>query len=545
MTKNLAEEQQRTARQALTSLYPTPQGEEAGGLPFRRLIAAAFRARYLVFATTLFGVLIGAFLAITTPNTYLSTGKFLFTASGAEAQRVDIRRATDTSQETIGTAATYILNTDNLLKEVVKKLGAARILAPYQPGTGEESGARGIFFRVQRDWNKTKESDLTEEGALRRLKHTVVVERPRFQDVLIATCNANNPQLAQEILATYMEEAIAYHIKQYDDPEAYEALRTQWEAAKLTRETAVRAMRDFLDRKALVTEFDVELRRLKDKESEANVNQGKYESELSVGQTIVDGLLAKLDPEKGLLKRYRKESRRPDTTAAETYYEQEVLKMHIERQESLRRGDGATAKKQQTAIEEFEKLVAERRRLASEAPPVEVMVENTEWKDAATDLAKWQQQVDVTKARLHELKESRQPDAQKLKKLLDLEPEYLQIRDAMLMAEDALKVSTNSWNAAQEKRALGQGMFSSLKKIEDASMPLEKEGPNRGKLLLGGFFVGLFLGLGIVVLRTLPDTVVRTRDDLEQIEGLAVIGIMPRLDGGNLRRHVALREQGW
>jgi hypothetical protein len=49
----------------------------------------------------------------------------------------------------------------------------------------------------------------------------------------------------------------------------------------------------------------------------------------------------------------------------------------------------------------------------------------------------------------------------------------------------------------------------------------------------------------VLVLRALPDDVVRTRDDLERIEGLAVIGVMPSLDGKNLRRHVALREQGW
>jgi capsular polysaccharide biosynthesis protein len=89
------------------------------------------------------------------------------------------------------------------------------------------------------------------------------------------------------------------------------------------------------------------------------------------------------------------------------------------------------------------------------------------------------------------------------------------------------------------------GNFSSLNKIQEASLPLEKEGPNRGKLILGAFLVGLFLGLGLLVLRALPDDVVRTRDDLERIDGLAVIGVMPRIDGKNLRRHTALREQGW
>ena len=116
MSKNITDELQQTARQALVSMHPARQGNEPGGLPFRRLLAAVFRARYLVFGTTLFGILVGTFLAITTANSYVSTGKFLFTASGAEATRVDPNRAIETSQETIGTAATYILSTDDLLR---------------------------------------------------------------------------------------------------------------------------------------------------------------------------------------------------------------------------------------------------------------------------------------------------------------------------------------------------------------------------------------------------------------------------------------------
>ncbi len=105
MTKNINDELQHTARQALVGLHPARQGQEPGGLPFRRLLSAALRAPYLVFGTTLFGILVGTFLAITTANSYVSTGKFLFTASGAESTRVDPSRATETSQETIGTAA--------------------------------------------------------------------------------------------------------------------------------------------------------------------------------------------------------------------------------------------------------------------------------------------------------------------------------------------------------------------------------------------------------------------------------------------------------
>ena len=111
------------ARLALTDLTPTPLGEEPGGLPFRRLLAAAFRARYLVFATTLFGVLIGTFMAVTSANTFVSAGKFLFTRSGAESTLIDPSRATETGSDTIGSGAAHILNTDEPRKRVIQAGG--------------------------------------------------------------------------------------------------------------------------------------------------------------------------------------------------------------------------------------------------------------------------------------------------------------------------------------------------------------------------------------------------------------------------------------
>jgi hypothetical protein len=55
----------------------------------------------------------------------------------------------------------------------------------------------------------------------------------------------------------------------------------------------------------------------------------------------------------------------------------------------------------------------------------------------------------------------------------------------------------------------------------------------------------LFAGLGAIILRTVPDRTVRLPEDLERLDGVAVIGVMPRLDGRNLRRHHATRMRGW
>ena len=147
-----------------------------------------FRFRYLLFATTMFGLLVGSFLAITTANSYVSTGKFRFTGSGAEVSEIDPSRATQTSQEAIGTMATYILSTEGLLRKVVEKVKPERILAPYLPGGPGQSAVKTFFFAIQRDWNATRTEDVSPEEALKRLQKTLFIEGDFAHAASVSRC---------------------------------------------------------------------------------------------------------------------------------------------------------------------------------------------------------------------------------------------------------------------------------------------------------------------------------------------------------------------
>lgn len=548
MTKNLAEEMQRTARQALAGLQPSPHGEEAGGLPTKRLIAAFFRARYLVFGTTLFGVLIGTFMAITTPNNYVSTGKFLFTSSGAESRVLDPTQTKETSQETIATGAAYILNSDDLLTRVIKRLGPARILAPYQPGDRGATGARALFLSIQRDWNAIKEEEQTEEEALKRLQKTILVERPRFTDVLIATCNANDAALAQEVLATYMDEAIKWHIEKYDDQKAYDGAQKSYEDSIVALDNAQRAMREFLERKANVAQFDETKRRLQLDEIQAQSRVSTLEEDLHIKSSLLEQIDRQLtDPATlppTVVRKVRQSVSSEELSELRTRLADTRILLR-EKKNTLSNQQDLDIVALERKIEFIRQAIEDVTKGSKDAEWVEIVEDNKLYLAAREERDKlqrelWSLDVQVKQARsLHGEKHA------ELRRILDLEPEYETLRNTVVLAEENKNASQLNWNAAQQKRALGLGNYSSLKPIQEASLPLEKEGPNRGKLLIGGLFVGLFLGLGIVVLRALPDSVVRTRDDLESIEGLAVIGVMPRLDRVNLRRHLALRERGW
>ena len=203
-----------------------------------------------------------------TANSYSSVGKFRFTASGAEARLLDPTRSTELSQETIGAGALHILNSDEPLLRVIKKLGPGRILAPFQPDAGDEGGARAWLYRFQRDWNAT-DAEPTEIEALKFLRRAIAIDIPRGSPILIVTCTANGPVLAQEILDTYMTEAVQWHLEQYDDTRVYEDRKRAHEEAQIALNKARLAMREFLSTKAKVPDFEVEKRQLEQQDINA------------------------------------------------------------------------------------------------------------------------------------------------------------------------------------------------------------------------------------------------------------------------------------
>lgn len=549
MTKNLAEELQRTARQALAGLQPVAQGDEMGGLPFRRLLAAAFRGRYLLFATTLLGLLIGLFMAITTVNSYVSEGRFQFTATGAERLRVDPTSASQTSQEMMAAGATYILNTNDLLERVVKRLGPARILQPYEPGIGEENGLKSVFFGIQRDWNMTREEDRTPEAALRYLKRAIVVDLPRYTGIVVATCTANNPELAREILAVWMDEAVKWHLEKYDDTKSYDAAKKSHEDSIVALDAAERALSEFMLRKAEVASFDGEKERIEIELGAARGRESNLKEQIRVTEEEIKQRKEQLDGPNALPRTVTIKVKK--STASEEVIA-EVRRQMIDAEIALRNlqlieksPDSSEIRRAKNTLESLRGLVKDMEDELKRAPLVDEEVDNPLIRAAQTEIPRLELQLVGDRARLTAAIADHADKEQQMRRLLEIEPEYSRLLKAKLEADSNNRSAQVLWSAAQQKRDLSLGNFSSLKSIQDASLPLEKEGPNRGKLILGAFLVGLFLGLGLLVLRALPDDVVRTRDDLERIDGLAVIGVMPRIDGKNLRRHTALREQGW
>ncbi len=68
--------------------------------------------------------------------------------------------------------------------------------------------------------------------------------------------------------------------------------------------------------------------------------------------------------------------------------------------------------------------------------------------------------------------------------------------------------------------------------LGEASVPVKRHSPRKMVYAFAGLFIGLVLAVGACFLLDYLDTTVKTREDVEQLLGLPVLGYMPALEGG-------------
>ena len=143
-----------------------------------------------------------------------------------------------------------------------------------------------------------------------------------------------------------------------------------------------------------------------------------------------------------------------------------------------------------------------------------------------------------TRARLNYLY-SRKPYLESALKDLapatDLIPE-LEAQQAQLQRE--LQVATDirdRFRRQQESSAISQALLedrssSKYRKVEPAKLALAPVSPNRQKILIMGIMLGLAIGGAVVLLVELMDSSFKKVEDVEDVLGLKVIGISPKVD---------------
>jgi len=75
----------------------------------------------------------------------------------------------------------------------------------------------------------------------------------------------------------------------------------------------------------------------------------------------------------------------------------------------------------------------------------------------------------------------------------------------------------------------------SLEVVSYPVFPMEPAGPDMTKVLILGLFFGAFLGVAVVVLREMMDTSIKTAEEITEVFGLPVFGIVPDFSANERR----------
>jgi len=540
MSRHLTENLKGTVREA-ASLAPLSPAEEMNSLSPRRVIAALFRQSKTIIGLTTIGVLATGFMALSTPNSYRSTGTFLYT-TGSESVQVDPLLGGGVGGEEILGSATYVFQADGLLTRVIDTPDMMKKL--LRPNLT----VNNAFLKITQ-WQSPEtidfESEAARDAARKVLRNNLELTKPRNTEVLEVAFTAGDPKLAQEILNVYMEEAKQWHLDVYNDEERLKTVERNAQVAIDALEAAKEELRSFL-RGLQVSDFQIalagrveeyraqqaELRAVQRSIAQLQSQIKLYEEALTqTPQKIVE--LMQVDE--------------PDAYKLVLQNAIAVERMELTRMQSRRNNrsleDDPEYKQILQTIAAFEKDLAAHLKQTGGSNLQSVERINLEYENLKAKLSEARLQYTAYQGQLKGVKEDAEAAAAKLQELESKEERHRDLTQKVVQLRTAKERNDTELAQALRKRELAKGAFSSLQRIDQASKPLEKNGPNRTKLVLMGFFGGLFAALGLVLLRTLGDTTVRGREDLDRLQGVAVLGTFPRLDGRNVRRHRSLREQ--
>src|SRR5262245_59439591 len=134
--------------------------EHHGGLSADQLIDAIRRTRGWIIAFSLVGLACGTFMAVVAPNVYRAAAKLMVRWGSREQTTTDSvetgqRAAANSRNEDLETEI-QLLNAPVVYENTVKKIGAASLLAPYDPAAGADETSNPFLIRwfhgMQRWW---------------------------------------------------------------------------------------------------------------------------------------------------------------------------------------------------------------------------------------------------------------------------------------------------------------------------------------------------------------------------------------------------------
>lgn len=525
------------------------QRSEPEALSPKRMVVAIFRARRFLILLAVIGAVVGVFSGISQPNVYRSEGQFLVKRSGSESLNLDPMSNTDDpfQQFQVRNNAPAILTSPLVLRAAAEKLGPNVILAPYQPVYVAETSIfrkfKNWILRLQAYLHSGEGVKFTVDAAMIRLEENITIQATGRNDLVGVSYTANDPERAQHILEVYMSVAREEHLKIYSTAEDAELIRSNLALAK-SKLTMAKSRMDGLLKTLQIQDFASAYEETKEAHRTAENQMQSLERQIQYNENRLRTLkeLQKTTPPTHE-KQTQVETVDPgiailEQSIADTQREIDQYLVTLKPTDSKIRGLKSLIETKRKRIEALKKLPPKRHMTYETVANPEFQQNRDTIRRLESDLELDRINVVAAQTRERQLRTELQALGMHSQRHRDLQNE---LTKAQAEYDRAAHLS----DIIDKKSRLESKSLSSLTEVAPASLPLQKVGPRRGRILMLSILGFIGVGFMIVILLALTDKTVRSPEDLESALGIQTLAIIPLIDRKNIRRHKQLRASSW
>jgi uncharacterized protein involved in exopolysaccharide biosynthesis len=518
--------------------------------PRRALLLPIWRGRYIVLAATLLGIVGGLTAGVTRPNTYRSFGKLMIRAGAREELTPEMVTGNGAGfgggGRNVVNDELHLLGAVQVFEETARIVTPAEVFRPYDPTLMDDkdtSGVLSVFHGWQSWWfkNASGPDDLPKHpidecpqcrhAAAIALERNLGLQAEPGSNVITVSYTTHDPQLAQKVVAAFLEAAVQHHRKVYETGTALEYLSGHME----------RYLQDLTSAENDFTNFETEcgvydfatqqqalLTSIHALEEQTQQDQAHLE-ELRARTQELDSQVAKMpatteetiehnvqaNPQRGILQ--TRIFTLQDNLAE---LERQVVGTSDARE--------ATRKSLTQQLENTKQELKQQPEVVDAGPAVRT-VPNARRVRLVQQLDDGRQELTALEAsaavRSGQLVEQRGH----LQQIATCGPRFNSLREKVNLARS----NYEKFRAEHERTSLIGSMdqlgMSNLRRIQEASLPDEKEGPSRGKLLVLGLLLGAVAGCGLAFVRHMLDHRLHDAKEVELLLGSTVLGVFPNV----------------
>jgi len=531
------------------------EGAQAPVDPRRVVLLPLWRGRYLVLAATLLGVMGGVLSGIISPNSYLSVGKMIFRAGAREEQTLEMSVTGGGGGYGMGSRNVvmdelHLLSAPQVYEEAARIVTPAEVFKSYDPSARDDAdtpGLQALFHRWQSWWFRTS-ADSGEQidhkidscdrccrlAGLALARSLMPLAEPG-SNVISVSYITHDPQLAQKVVAAFLEAAIAHHRKIYQTTPALEFLSGQMETAlkKLTD-----AENEFTNFKTGCGVYDFEnqqrtlIGELQMLDGQTAQDQARLE-ELRDRKKALGLLVASLPKEIE-----QQVLTNPVANPERTMLQQSLNTLQDNLSAVERRTTGTSHERELERQQILQRIESTKQRLLEESPFAdagpslqriinpELVRRKQELDDLQVDLSGLEAAAAIHSAQLEDGKK-------RLTLVAQCGPTFLSLQAKSSIARTDFEGFRKIYDGLKLIGSMDPTEMGNLRRIQDATLPNDKEGPRRGKLVLIGLLLGGVAGCALAFAKNMLDHRLHDAVDVETLLGTGVLAVIPRLQSSS------------